>query len=403
MKNANRMVVVLSAVLLAAGPLAAQDWPQWRGPNRDAKVTGFKAPKTWPKELTRKWKVTVGDGVATPALVGDKLFVFSREKGSEVVRCLDAAKGEELWKESYEAQGATGPASGFAGPRCSPAVADGKVVTLGVRGTLSCLETSGKKLWRQDEFKAYPKFFTSSSPLVLDKLCIAQLGGGRGAIVAHNLETGKEKWKWSGDGTSYSSPAVMELDKKKLIIAMTEQNIVALDAEEGKLLWKTSFPSRMRAYNAATPIIDGQTIIYTGSGRGVKAVKLEMKDKEVTGKEQWSNSEMSVQYNTPVLKDGLIYGITERDRLYCINAKDGKTAWSTSSGGRRGYGSVVDAGPVLMSLTPSAQLIVFEPNAKEYKEVAKYPVGSDTYAYPIVSGNRVFVKDRDSVALWVIE
>src|SRR5688572_30331401 len=82
------------------GPRAgADDWPQWRGPNRDGRVANFKAPATWPKELKQKWKVTVGDGVATPALVGEKLYVFSREGDSEVTRCLDAASGKEVWAE----------------------------------------------------------------------------------------------------------------------------------------------------------------------------------------------------------------------------------------------------------------------------------------------------------------
>jgi len=407
MKHLYQMgVILVGALWLGATGVQAQDWPQWRGPNRDGKVTGFKAPKTWPKELTRKWKVTVGDGVATPALVGGKLYVFAREKGSEILRCLDAESGKEDWKDEYQAQGATGPASGFSGPRCSPTVVGDKVITLGVRGNFSCLDTSGKKLWRQDEFKSWPRFFTSSSPIVVGDLCIAQLGGGKGAVVAYDLTSGKEKWKWTGDGTAYASPVLLKLGDTKLIIAETEQNIVALNAEDGKELWKTSFAVKGRGYNASTPIVDSDTLIYSGSGRGVKAVKLEKKDDKVVEKELWSNSDHSVQFNSPVLKDGFIYGISSSDRLFCMNAKDGKTAWSTATGGRGrpGYGSVVDAGTVLFALTPSSQLIVFEPNGKEFKEIAKYKVAdSETYAYPVVSGNRVYVKDRDSVAMWVIE
>src|SRR5205823_6408917 len=132
----------------------AGDWPQWRGPERDGRVTGFEAPKAWPKELTKKWKVAVGDGVATPALVGDKLYLFSRQDGQEITRCLEAATGKEVWQDKYEAQGATGAAQSFSGPRSSPAVAEGKVVTLGVRSTLSCLDAAtGKVLWRKDDFK----------------------------------------------------------------------------------------------------------------------------------------------------------------------------------------------------------------------------------------------------------
>src|SRR5262249_52318731 len=158
----------------------------------------------WPKELTQKWKVTVGSGVSSPAVVGDKVYVFTREGGNEVIRCLKAADGKEVWQDKYAAEAPTRPGSGFnnevIGPRSAPTVADGKVVTLGVRGTLSCSEADGgKNLWRKDDFKGYwPQFFTSSSPIVVDGLCVAQLGGkenGRGrengGIVAYELATGK--------------------------------------------------------------------------------------------------------------------------------------------------------------------------------------------------------------------
>src|SRR5438093_6895501 len=152
MRNSNRnaTVIIGAALALMTNCLPGQDWPQWRGPNRDAKAVGFKAPKTWPKELAQKWKVTVGEGVATPSLAGEKLYVFSRQSGAEIIRSMDAASGKELWQNKYDSLGASGPASWFSGPRATPAVADGKVVTLGVRGVLSCLAAAdGKLLWRK--------------------------------------------------------------------------------------------------------------------------------------------------------------------------------------------------------------------------------------------------------------
>ena len=423
MTSAPRVVgVIIGCVMLLGGSRSlAQDWPQWRGPNRDAIATGFKAPKSWPKELTQKWKVTVGDGVATPALLGDKLYVFARQEGNEVIRCLDAATGRELWQDKYETQGATGPAGGFAGPRSSPTVANGKVVTLGVRGMLSCLDAAtGNKLWRKDDFRgAVPSFFTSSSPIVTDGLCIAQLGGrDNGAIVADELDSGDERWRWTGDSPAYSSPALMTVADTKLIIAMTERRIVAVGAADGKLVWETPFVASRGpgGYNAATPIVDGQTIIYTGSGRGAKAVRIEKSGDGFVAKEVWSNSEKSVMFNTPVLKNGLLFGLTQSNELFCINAQNGQTAWSAPAGpaggggggggrmGRGGYGSIVDAGSVLLALTPGSQLIVFQPTDKEYSEQARIKVANTpTYAYPVVSGNRIYVKDQDSMTLWTIE
>src|SRR4030095_9255226 len=106
----------------------------------------------------------------------------------------------ELWQDKYDALLITGPAAPFAGPRSSPTVAEGKVITLGVRGVLSCLDAAtGKVLWRKNDFQdAAPRFFHSSSPIVTDGLCITPLGGaGNGGIVAYDLATGNEKWRWT--------------------------------------------------------------------------------------------------------------------------------------------------------------------------------------------------------------
>ena len=102
MKDLNRPAALLLSLLATTVAFrgSAQDWPQWRGANRDARATQFTAPKTWPKELKQQWKVTVGEGVATPSLLGDKLYVFSRQEGNEITRCLEAATGKEVWQEN---------------------------------------------------------------------------------------------------------------------------------------------------------------------------------------------------------------------------------------------------------------------------------------------------------------
>src|SRR5262249_26046151 len=158
----------------------------------------------------------------------------------------------------------------------------------------------GKMVWRKDDFKgSLPRFFTSCSPLVVDGLCIVQLGGeGKGGIAAYDLSTGDEKWKWTEDGTAYSSPVLLTMAGAKVLIAETANNIVGIGLGDGKLLWKTPFVVKGRGYNAATPMVDGQTILYTGSARGAKAVMVEKKGDELAAKELWSNPDNSVMFST---------------------------------------------------------------------------------------------------------
>ncbi len=400
-------IVVGCLTLWSASPGRAQDWPQWRGPNRDAIASGFKAPASWPKTLTQKWKVTVGNGVASPALVGDKLYVFARRDGNEVTACLDANTGNELWADKFATKPASGAASGFPGPRSSPAVADGKVITMGVQGTLSCLDAgTGKVIWRKtDTGAAPPRFFTSCSPMIVDGLSIVQFGGDeKGGIAAYELDNGNEKWKWTADGTAYASPDLLTVDGVKMLVAMTAENVVGIGISDGKLLWKTPFVvGGMGAYNAETPVVGGNTVYISGSFRGTTAIKVEKQGDHFTTTQVWKNPELSVQFNTPVLKSGLLFGISSRNYLFCMSAETGKKKWMERIRGERGYGTVVDVGPVLLVLPTNGKLMVVEPS-EAFKQVATYKVADDgTYAYPVAAGNRIFIKDFDSVTLWTVD
>jgi outer membrane protein assembly factor BamB len=460
----NRKMVVLTfcAVLICACCVFAQDWPQWRGATRDAKAT-LTVPKTWPKELNKKWNIPLGVGTdSTPALVGDKLYVFTRIDANEAIICLDAASNKEIWRDGYAATNVTGAAQGHPGPRSSPTVADGKIFTLGVGGVVTCWDTAThKRLWQKDDFpNAWPQFFTSMSPLVTDGLCIVHVGGqSGGAVIAYNPATGDQKWKWTGPGPSYSSPSVMTVADTKMVVIMTMSNIVGLKITDGTSLWEIPFAPTGMGYNTCTPIIDGATIYYSGDGgRGVTAATIKKEGDKFTKTQLWTDPDNSTQYNTPILKNGFLYGFSITGSYFCIDAKSGKTAWTQpapaatpapagrasidnsptgnfavipaamggggmgGAGGRgggmgggrggrggggmggAGFGSIVDAGSVLIGLNSSGKLVILEPNEKEYKEITSYQVTSNpVYAYPIVSGNRIYIRDQTSITLYTIE
>ena len=408
MNNGRQLVSLGSGfILIALGVRApAQDWPQWRGPNRDDKVSGFTAPKSWPQEFHQKWKVTVGQADSTPALAGGKLYVFSRQNDNEVTQCLDAATGKEIWSDKYEAMAATGPAAQHPGPRSSPTVAGGKVITLGVRGVLSCLDAAdGKLVWRKKDVQGWPNFFTAMSPLVVNGLCIAQLGSKtNGVLIAYDLSSGDEKWSWAGDGPAYASPVLMSVGEAKLIVTQTDKRVVAINLADGKLAWEAPFVPSGMGINVATPIVDGQTIIYTGLGRGAIAMQLEKEGETIAAKQLWANAELSPRFCTPVLKDGLLFGLSDKAGFYCLNAKTGQTAWSEANTQRGAFASVLDAGSELVALTPKAHLIVFEPSEKAYTEVASIKVADTaTYAHPVLAGDRLFIQDQNSVTLWTLD
>jgi len=402
MKKINLVISVIAALILFSSTNSfSQDWPQWRGINRDSKVTGFKAPAAWPAELKQAWKVTVGFSDATPVLSANKIYLNTRQGDQEVILCLDAATGKELWKNSYSAMAVTGPsASQHPGPRGTPAVSNGKIVTFGASGILSCLDAStGKLVWRKENpTNAFPAFFTGTSPLIVDGMCIIHLGKkDDGQVIAYDLNSGNEKWKWAGEGPSYSSPSVMTIDGKKLLIVITEKNIMALGLTDGKQLWQIATPVQQRFYNCVSPYIDGQNIYLSGQGTGTKAIRVEKSGNEYVTKELWSNTEVGAKWNTPVLKDGFLYGFTDQKRIYCLNAATGQTAWIDNAV-NSDFSTIVDCGSVIIGLTSTDNLLVLKPDGKAYSEIVKYKV-SDTpiYAYPVISGNNIYIKDAETL------
>jgi outer membrane protein assembly factor BamB len=408
MSNQCKVIIILAFVTICTFStcLQAQDWPQWRGPNRDAKVTGFKIPDVWPKELTKKWKINIGQGDATPALVNNKIYAFTRQDSNEILICLNAIDGKELWKESYTAPAVTGAPGSHPGPRSSPCVINGKIVTFGVSGILSCFNTETHKiLWHKDDFPGiWPQFYTSMSPLIVDNLCIVHLGKEtEGALIAYDIETGKPKWNWTSEGPTYSSPMLMTIDGIKQVVIHCEKNLYGINLADGKQLWKVETPNQKMFYSCPTAVIDGQIIYYTGQGTGSRAVKISKKGDEYITEELWSNNESGTTFNTPVLKEGLLYGFNPQGKMFCINAKTGQTAWTGKETFNR-FGTIIDAGAVLFALSSQSELTVFEPSEKEYKELARYKVAdTEVYAYPIISGNRIYIKDKDSLTLLVIE
>lgn len=396
------VIVLLTSVINAS----AQDYPQWRGVNRDGNVTGFKAPEVWPKELKQEWKITVGLGDAAPVLMGRKLYSFTRQGMDEILLCLDAGSGKEIWQDKYASCVVGGPSAvAHQGPRSTPTIAEGKVVTLGVCGVLSCLDaSSGKVLWRKENTSnLFPAFYTASSPIILDGICIAQLGGkDNGTTIAFDLATGTEKWKYTGDGPTYSSPVIMTVEGKKQLVAYTEKSLIGLSLDDGKLLWKVDALAQNRFYNSATPVIDGQTVIVTGQGTGTRAIKIEKQGEEYVPKELWNNPDLGTKYNTPVIKDGFLYGLSNGRKLYCMDAAKGLTMW-TDTTMNSDFGSLINCGSVLMTLPSNSNLIVFNPSEKAYTQLTKIKVSDKPiFTTPLVSGNRIFIKEAETLTLYHI-
>ena len=226
------------------------------GKNRDGSAAAFAEPKAWPDTLTRQWKVDVGLGYATPLVVGNRVYQFSRQGENETMTAVDAAAGKVLWQTGYKAiftmQSAA--AKHGPGPKSTPVFANGKLYTIGMTGAVTAFDAAtGKQLWQKPGSDVVP-FYTSHafSPIVDRGLVIFHVGGhNQGALTAFDANTGAIKWSWNGDGPSYGSPILVDLDGTRQLITLTQAKLIGIDVGTGSLLWERPFVSA-NFTNAAT-------------------------------------------------------------------------------------------------------------------------------------------------------
>jgi outer membrane protein assembly factor BamB len=186
---------------------------------------------------------------------------------------------------------------------------------------------------------------------------------------------------------------------RKQVVTLTGKHLVGLDLAKGKLLWQAPFEATQG--NNTTPVVDGAKVIYTGQGRGLFAAKIEPQGEGFVVTPLWTNVQAGARFTTPILKDGMLYGYN--NGFFCASAQTGATLWTDET--KRGQSAaLLDAGSVILALTLNGELAAFKPSNTAYTELARMKVaGTETWAHPVVSGNRLFVKDNEMITSWAIE
>ncbi len=408
MKSAPAPLLFFTFAALTVPAASAADWNQWRGPQRDGRVAGFQAPATWTAHsLSKQWTVPVGEGHASPVIVGDRVYVFAREGENEILRCLALADGRVVWQQAYPVPYDMNPAArGHGkGPKATPAVAGGRVFTLGINGHVSAHDAkTGAVLWRKDfaaDFKSTaPVFGAAASPLVDGNNVIVHVGGdASGALTAFDVATGKVNWKWDGDGPAYTSPIIATLGGVRQLITQSQKHCLAVSPADGKLLWQIPFTTPYDQ-NSVTPLVAGDLVIFGGVQKPTFAVKVSGKD----AAQVWETREITMYMSSPVLNGTTLYGMSDKQRgsLFAMNATTGAVLWKSE--GRLGENaSLTDLGSALLVVTDKGDLTVQEKTGASLKEVIKLKVAdSPVWAAPAVAGDQIVIKDKITLTLFKV-
>jgi outer membrane protein assembly factor BamB len=397
----------LAPTVPAQGP--SSDWPQWRGPNRDGTIASFMEPAAWPQNLTQRWKVEVGPGYATPLVVGNRIYMFSRQGENEVMSALDPANGNVIWRTSYPAPFTMQSAAARhgPGPKSTPAFSNGRLYSIGMTGVVTSWDAAtGRQLWQKpgspDDM---PRYTTHAfSPLVDGGNVIFHVGGHeRGALTAYDLNTGAVKWTWTGDAPGYGSPIAVDLGGTHQIVTITQGKIVGVDAASGALLWERPYVVT-NVTNSITPALYGQTLIVGGTNFPLSAFTVARRNNQWVTENVWENADTPIRMANGVVVGDAFYSLSTRNsgQYFGVDAKTGRTLW-LSEGRQAAHASIEKAGNLLFILEDDGELVVARAGSTAFEPLRRYKVAeSETWTQPVISGNRILVKDVNTLALWTL-
>ena len=403
--RAGRFTLLLSLVTAANGmgqQGSSLDYTQWRGAQRDGAASGFAEPETWPDTLTRQWKVEVGEGYATPLVIGDTVYAFTRRGGDEVITALDARTGAERWQSAYAAPYTPRKptAAHGSGPKATPLSHDGKLYTLGITGVVTAFDArTGSRIW-QTQPPAEPPFYSAASSPAADRRLVFAHPGNYGPLTAFDADTGTIRWTSSGDGL-YASPIIVTIEGVRQVVSVLQESVIGASPEDGRVLWR--YPWKALG-GSTTPLVHGDTIIVSGLDMGTTAIKPVMRNGAWLADVVWTTNAVSAFLSNPVIIDGAIYGLSHRasGQYFALDAATGQVLWLGPPRQAENT-AVVKAGQLLFLLNDDAELIIARASRSAFEPIKRYVVAdSATWAQPAISGNRILIKDASALTLWTV-
>jgi len=401
-------LLTLSLTIFLAPALsgAADDWPQWRGPDRSDISRESGLLKEWPTGGPRRiWLYkNAGNGYSGPAVVNGKLFTLAARDSGEILIALNADTGEELWTAAL---GPVLQVDHGGGPRGTPTVDGNRIYALGGKGNLVCVGAAdGKVIWQTsmtDLGGTRPHWGYSESVLVDGDKVVCTPGGAKGALAALDKMTGKLVWqsKEFTDGAQYVSIVPADHDGTREYIQLTTQHLVGVAAKDGRLLWRSVFPGRVAV--VPTPIVHDDCVYVTaGYNAGCKLVKFSPNNQV---SDVYENKEMINHHGGVVLAGDYLYGYSDRGGWLCQEFKTGKQIWSEKNA--LGKGAVSCADGMLYCLEEnSGTVVLVEASAAGWKEHGRFKLEPQTtirdpegriWTHPVIANGKLYLRDQDLI------
>jgi outer membrane protein assembly factor BamB len=385
-------MLVLTLSLMLGAALRADDWPQWRGPHRDGVCGETGLLQSFPVGgLKVRWRVPVGWGFSSPVVAQGQVYLADsavvKPKAKERVHCFDETTGKAVWTHSYEVayeDWAFDPAQEI-GPVATPIVQNGKVYTVGRVGHLFCLDArKGDVLWRRNLDKDYQVAFApgAPSPLIEGDIVVLFIGGKPGAcVVGLHKDTGKEVWKALDESLTFSSPIVITSGGKKQLIVWTQESVTSLDPASGKTYWRQRLLTSSE-YVVSTPVFHDDRLLIGG-------LMLQLGSDKPGATVLWPDSKAPSRRilshtSTALFRGNHLYSAKSTGELVCLDAATGEQVWASTKVTDLKNGASIHLTPngdSVLLYTNKGELIRARLSGQGYTEISRIALLEPTFPF----------------------
>jgi outer membrane protein assembly factor BamB len=393
-------VIGLFGLTTSVSNRALDDWPQWRGVNRDGKSTETGLLKSWPQGgPPRVWQASgAGEGYSSFSVAGGRLYTLGARGTTEYVMAFDEATGRKVWEVEHGRRFSNDQGDG---PRGTPTVDGSQLYAYGASGDLSALDAAtGKTLWKVNVLQQFGGgnivWGLSESPLVLRDRVIVNAGGRNASIVALSKKDGAVLWRSQSDEAGYSSGILHEVGGIPQAVFFTGERALGIDTRDGRLLWSYDRVSN-RTANIATPIARGNRVFVSSDyGTGAALLELTASGNTLNAKEVYFTRDMRNHHASSVLIGDHLYGFSSAI-LTAMRFDTGEVAWRDRSVGK---GSVIFADERLYLYSETGVVGLAEANPAGYREHGRFQIRTGslpTWSHPVVANGKLYLRDQDNI------
>ena len=393
---------ILAVLALQFAPTAmADDWPQWRGQDRDGICKEKGLLTKWPADgPPLAWDTKgLGTGFSSVAIAGGTIYTLGDLKDGSYAIALSEADGAPLWKTKI---GDSGGHRKYPGTRSTPTVDGGQVFVLNQHSDIVCLDAkSGDLVWKKNlesDFggKMMSGWRYSESPLVDGDRVVCTPGGRDGTLLALDRKTGAKLWQtrdWT-DAAGYSSIIIATIHGARQYVQLTGKSVAGVEPETGRVLWKA--PRQGKTAVIPTPVVDGDIVFVTsGYGIGCNGFQITRKGSAWSAEELYANKEIANHHGGVILVDGHAYGTTG-STFRCVELESGDGVFNERSAGK---GSILYAGGRFILRTENGAVSLIEASPEGMAEVSKFkqPDRSEhkAWPHPVIANGKLYLRDQD--------